>query len=233
MAAPCGVFQHIGQDHHQEHHEDNTQRENRAANLYLGAQKLEQRRIGGDVLTADGFIGRVKEIGRQNDLPHAQCHNEGRQLHAGDQPAVQRANRRPEGKATGNGNDGRQAVAKSELPHDHGGNHRDGPHAQINARRQDDKGLRRRNDANDLNLLQDQRQGKGREELVAKHRAKDGNRSHQDDQRHQRGRCVQRVVEAADQPAALVLEGCDFGGGIGRRSFEIVRPGHVFPPRKS
>ena len=80
----------------------------------------------------------------------------------------------------------RHAVAEGELPHDDGGEHHDGADREVDAGGQDDQRLRRADDADDRDLLQDERQRKGGEELAADQHAEDGNREDQHDQRHRR-----------------------------------------------
>jgi hypothetical protein len=69
------------------------------------------------------------------------------------------------GEAAGDREFRRQAVAEGELAHDHRGQHHDRADRQVDARGQDHEALRRRDDADDLHLLQDQRQREGREEF--------------------------------------------------------------------
>ena len=110
--------QDIGQDEHQQDHHNHTQSKHGPADLEFGAKKLQQRRLCCDVLTSDRLVRGVQEIGRQHDLPHAQCHNEWGQFHDRHQPAIQRSDRSAKNQATGDSHFDRQAVAKGELPHD-------------------------------------------------------------------------------------------------------------------
>ena len=165
MTAPCGRAQHIGQHQNQSDHQDHTQWEHRAAELQLIAKELQERRVIGDVLTADRLIIRIQVVGRQNDLPHAQRYDERRQLHAADQPAVHSADRCAHGQTTGNSRRRRHAIAEGKLAHDYGTEDRNRANRQVNTCRQNNQGLRRSQNTYDLHLLQDQRQSKGRKEF--------------------------------------------------------------------
>ena len=85
VAAPGGVVEHVPEDDHQQHHDDDAVGEDRAAEFDLDAEELQQRRLGLDVLGADRLVARNREVGRAVDLPGAQRDDEGRQLHLGDQ----------------------------------------------------------------------------------------------------------------------------------------------------
>ena len=158
----------------------------RAAEFDLVAEELQQRRLGFDVLAADRLVGRIEIFGGDVDLPGAQRHDEGRQLHLGDQPAVDEAAQRATGKAAEDRNGNRDSVAEGELPHDHGGEHHDGADREVDAGGEDDQRLGRADNADDGDLLQDQGQRERIEELAADQNAEYGNRQDEHDERHGR-----------------------------------------------
>ena len=55
-AAPGRVVEHVPEQHHEQHHEDDAEGEHRAAKLDLDAEQLQQRRLGFNVLAADGLV---------------------------------------------------------------------------------------------------------------------------------------------------------------------------------
>ncbi|MNE62996.1 hypothetical protein D3C80_1583180 [compost metagenome] len=127
---------------------------------------MQDRRLLGDILGADRLIRGIKEVGRQHDLPHAERDDEGRQAHARDQYAIDETAECANGETTENGKLRRQAIAEGKLPHDDGRQNHDRADRKIDARRQDDQRLRCANDADDRDLLQDEGQREGREELA-------------------------------------------------------------------
>ena len=85
-----------------------------------------------------------------------------------DQRAVDRSRRRapttrPSGKAIATGT----PASDGQPAHDHRGQDHDRADRQVDAGGQDDQGLRDPDDADDRDLLQDQRQVEGVEEAVA------------------------------------------------------------------
>ena len=213
MAAPGGVLERVGQCGDQCDHEDHPKRHRRAADLKLGAEDLQQARVVLDVLAADGLVGGIQEIRRQHDLPHAQRHNEGRQFHVGDQPAVDQAADGADHQAHDDGKLHGQAVGEDHLTHHHRRQHHDRAHAQVDARGQNYQALRGGDDAHDLHLLQDQGHGEGREEALAHQHAEQADRRDQHDQRHKGRVHMQQVLQLADEAFAGVLE---LGDGLGR-----------------
>jgi hypothetical protein len=112
MASPGRLLEHVGEKKHQQHHEDRAIGEDGAAKRNLVAEKLQQRRLVGDVLSANGLVGGIKEIGGQHDLPHAERDDEGRKLHHGDKKAVDKAAECAARDAGGHGQFRRKAVTE-------------------------------------------------------------------------------------------------------------------------
>jgi hypothetical protein len=82
------VVEHVPEHQNQHDHGDDAIGEDGVADADIVAEPLQERRLRLDVLRAYGFIGRIQEIGGQNDLPGAQRDNEGRQLDPRNQPAI-------------------------------------------------------------------------------------------------------------------------------------------------
>ena len=99
-----------------------------------------------------------------------------------------------------------KAIAKSKLSHDDRRNHGYGTDAEINPGRQDHKALRRRDDPDNLNLLQDERQGKGREEFTAKQNPENDDRRDKNDQGNKRWGRVQGMMKAFCRPLLSRIE---------------------------
>ncbi len=94
------------------------------------------------------------------------------------------------------------AVAEGELPHDDRTEHRERADREIDAGGQDHQGLRGGENADDLNLLEDQRQRAGGEEPLPEQQPEQGDRHDENDERHEGRIDVQRVLEPAQQPAS-------------------------------
>ena len=198
MSAPGGVLEHVGKQEDQNQKEDHAKGENRTADVEFRAQDLKQGGLGRDLLAAYCFIFRVKEVGRQNDLPHAERDDERGQFHHGDQPAVDRSDQRAEAKAARNRETRRQTVAEGKLTHHHRRDDGDCADAEVNARGQNDKALRCGDDPDDLHLLQDERQREGRE-LGPQQHPENNDRGQKDDQRDECRRHMQGVMDLSDK----------------------------------
>ena len=212
------VVQH--QDEH--HHGDGAEREHRAADTETGSEELQYRCLRLDVLRADRLVGRIEEVCRENDLPHAERDDEGRQLDPRDEPAVDEAAGTADREAAQDGNGWRQAVSEGELPHDDGREHHDRADREVDTGSENDKGLRRADDADDRDLLQDQRQCEGREELGAKDDAEADHRRDQHDQRHAGGVGVQGMLDTVQRGGATGVEGGDIGRAAGQHRLVVL-----------
>ena len=118
------MVQHIPEQENEKKHD----RDNRIA-----MEKLENRRALGNVLAADRLVRRIKEVGGKNDLPGAQCHDKGRQLHMSDQCAVEPAAQGATGEAANDGNWRRNSIAECELAHDDRRQDHDGANRKVDA----------------------------------------------------------------------------------------------------
>ena len=80
VPAPGRVVENVVQHQDEDHHGDGAEREHRAADTETGSEELQYRCLRLDVLRADRLVGRIEEVCRENDLPHAERDDEGRQL---------------------------------------------------------------------------------------------------------------------------------------------------------
>ena len=127
----------------------------------------------------------------------------------------------PVGEAAEDRDRRRDAVAEGELAHHHRREHHDRADREVDAGGQDDERLRGADDADDRDLLQDQRQGEGGEELAAEQHAEEDQRQHQHDQRHEGRVAVQDMLDALDRRPVVVLERGDLGRALPRAPSRI------------
>ena len=92
VPSPCGGSEHIGQDEDQQDHEYDAEGEGGARpNLKLVPKNWSSGASVSMSWTADGFVLGIEVVRGKDDLPHAQCDDEGGQFHAAHEPAIDRS----------------------------------------------------------------------------------------------------------------------------------------------
>ncbi len=216
------MVQHIPEQQNQKHHRNDAIGKDRAAKADALAEELQDRRFRGDFLCADRLVGGIEEVCGEDHLPHAKRHDEGRKADIGHQKAVDEAAQRARGKAEQNGKFGGKPIAKGELAHYHRRQHHDGADRKIDTCGQDHKRLRHGNDAGDGDLLQNEGQCEGGEELAAKRDAEHQQRQNEHDQRHGSGIVMQEIPHPIKQRLVARIERGDISRALRQRLFIVL-----------
>ena len=230
VAAEGGVVQHVPQHDIEHDHRHDAEGDDRAAQLEADAEDVEPRGRGGHIGLAHRLVGRIDQTYGHDDVPGAQRHDERRQAKPGNEEAVGETAEPCDREARDQGQDRGHAVADHHVAHDDEGQHHHDADGKVDAGGQHDECLCRREDTHDRDLLHDERQRVGREELLALRDAEEEDEADQNDQRNHRGVGMKEVLEPL-QPAAPFLESGDGRRASGQNLSRIPVAGPCRSPR--
>ncbi|MCY1484981.1 hypothetical protein D9M68_185950 [compost metagenome] len=222
MTPPGRVIERIPEAEDQQDHHHHTEREHSGAHLEADTEDVEHLGDGRHIGLADRRIGRIDEVRRHDHVPGTERDDERRKLDPGDEEAVEKAAGAADDEAEEDRDRCRKPIGHGAVAHDDRRKHHDHPDRKIDTGGQDHQGLRGAEDTDDGDLLEDEGQRVGREELPADGNAEDQNCCDKHDERHGRRRRVQEMLDLLDRGLVMRIERRDLRRTVDQDFFEFL-----------